>query len=326
MILIVGPSPALQRIYKFKDFRQGRVNRATQTDELASGKGGNCARAIRNLDPNCPVSLPIPLGGPAGDQILKLFSNEGIRCFRVPISVNTRVCTTILDIALRKTTELVQESPPLASAELKNLEKAILKFLPKSSVLVCTGSLPVGVPDEWYRDLIQEAARRKIPSIIDAQGRPLLKSLEANPFLVKPNLTELQATLASTRDRRSPSKPKSLIRKLHENGARWVLVSNGPRLVTLGHPEHGFWICNPPSIRVRNPIGSGDSLLGGLAWKLSRWKNFSQDNLEQILSSAAFAIGCAGANASGEGYGRIGRIAAQKLSEKLIWSNSGVSY
>ena len=56
--------------------------------------------------------------------------------------------------------------------------------------MVFTGSLPPGVPADFYRTLIEATAGR-CRCVLDAEGEKLARGMEAKPFLIKPNEYEI---------------------------------------------------------------------------------------------------------------------------------------
>ncbi len=58
--------------------------------------------------------------------------------------------------------------------------------------VVFSGSLPRGVDDDFYVEAIREANRRGVPTVLDSEGEPLRRGVEAEPYLVTPNVREAE--------------------------------------------------------------------------------------------------------------------------------------
>ncbi|HUG20640.1 MAG TPA: PfkB family carbohydrate kinase, partial [Planctomycetaceae bacterium] len=119
MILVVGISPAYQRILNFEKLAMGEVNRAGAVVECGSGKVLNVARAIHSLGHN--MRMLTTLGGERGKKIASALNVE--RTFDYQVfwtEAKTRYCQTLLEPD--RTTELVEECLPLAVGELRAFE------------------------------------------------------------------------------------------------------------------------------------------------------------------------------------------------------------
>jgi tagatose 6-phosphate kinase len=163
MILVVGLSPACQRVLFFKRLIPGRVNRATRVAEIASGKAVNVARVARQL--GARVRLIEPTG------------------------VEPRICQTL--IANRVVTELVEEAPSVSKTQVRRILQRFDREQRRARLIVLSGSVPPGCGDDFYARLIRRA---RVPVLVDAHGRQLVNAMKAKPFVVKVNRDEVQRT------------------------------------------------------------------------------------------------------------------------------------
>jgi 1-phosphofructokinase family hexose kinase len=259
----------------------GRVNRALEVRERASGKSVNAARVAHEL--GSTVRVIAPSGGWTGKQFLEELVSAGIPASLVNVRGATRVCTTILED--QQATEIVEPAPALSQAEVDELYHLAVNLLADARVLVLSGSVPPGVPPDVYARLAGNAKDAGVPVIVDATGAELLATLPSRPLVVKPNLTELAQTLG--RRLESDADILAAAEEVRARGAQAVIVTRGPQpslLVT----EHGRWIVESPRVRSINPIGSGDALAGGMAHGLS-------SGLE-LMDAALLGVACAGSN------------------------------
>lgn len=309
MILIVCPTPSLQKRMEFRQILLGGVNRALGAEMLPSGKGVNAARAVMACG-GSPEILQF-LGGETGRAMGRMLREERIPSKNIEVRASTRVCVTLRETKTKTVTELVEDSKAVRTEELQALKSAFLKSLSQAGVVMGMGSLPPGVPTTFYRDLIRIAQKFEKPFIIDAQGEALMQCLPARPWLVKPNRNELAATIGEGCI--GLIGLKRALRKLHRLGAQWILVTDGRNPVWLSH-EKRIWKIPICSIRTRNPIGAGDSLAGGLALALDRGYG--------MLDAVRFGIACGMASAAGEGYGLLDR---DRLNRMLKFKPSKIS-
>jgi 1-phosphofructokinase family hexose kinase len=176
----------------------------------------------------------------------------------------TRVCTTVIDRQTRTITELVENARAIPTSEVDAFRTAYVEEAPSADIVVLTGSLPGGVPDSLFAELLARTPGR---AILDIRGLALLQALPHRPLVVKPNREELGQTLGRSLD--SDDEIGGAARQLIDGGAQWVLLSAGSGRAWLVS-DQGAWFAEPPRVDVVNPIGSGDCLAAGVAWGVSR--------------------------------------------------------
>ncbi|MBK6847505.1 MAG: bifunctional hydroxymethylpyrimidine kinase/phosphomethylpyrimidine kinase [Proteobacteria bacterium] len=177
------------------------------------------------------------------------------------------------------------EAAAIAPAELEQLRAAFRARAPQARVIVLSGSLPPGCPAAIYGELLAEAGAAA--TIVDAHGPALLAALAQRPTFVKPNRQELARTLG--RELASDEALRRAMQELNRRGARWVVVSDGPRALWVSG-RSGFYRCDPPPVPVVNPIGGGDALAGGIACGLQRGRR----SLEAVRLGLAVALASVG--------------------------------
>ena len=257
MILAAGLTPAWQQVLVFDSFRFGEVNRAREVHWCASGKVLNAGIALHLL--GGPSMTLAPLGGLNLVPIEREFKGKNIDHRWIVTQAATRVCTTIIDRGSGKITELVENGQPLTADELAEFRRAYVEEAAKAEVAILIGSLPVGTPDSYYREL---AALTPCPAILDFRGEGLLSCLDLRPLVVKPNREELAKTFGRPLD--GEGDLRAAMEEVARRGARWVVVSQGKEgALALG--EGKFLRFRPPAVEALNPIGSGDSMAAGIA-------------------------------------------------------------
>lgn len=257
MILTAGLSPALQQILLFDALTLGEVNRARQVHWGASGKVLNAVRALHHLGAQCKTLTLV--GGRTGESIRRDISELGIAARWVEANTPTRICTTLLDRSRRQATELVPNAAEATADELDRFQAAYREEAATADVVVLIGSLPVGTPAGYYRELLTHTPGK---AILDARGSELLEALSARPFLVKPNRGELQQTLG--RELRNDGELFDALREINERGAEWVVITDGGNPVYARSRQHLYRL-QPPTVEAVNPIGCGDCMAAGIA-------------------------------------------------------------
>ena len=285
MILVAGLTPAWQQIAVLDRLRIGEVNRAREVHWCASGKVLNVGLALTQLGADVRTLSLVGSGSAGG------WSGRGRNESNAP----QRVCTTLLDRESGQTTEIVENSAAATSAELAAFEAAFAEEAASQAFdfVVLTGSLPIGTPPEFYSRLLDHTRAK---AILDVRGPELLANWRHAPFLVKPNREELAHTVQ--RSLLTDDDVWQAMREIHEVGAEWVVVTNGPQRVFASNEvqrlqnSDGFWF-DAPKVEVVNPIGCGDCFTAGLAWALQRGEEMpsairtgiaaAAQNAEQLL-------------------------------------------
>jgi 1-phosphofructokinase family hexose kinase len=282
VILCAGLTPAWQQVLVFDTFTPSEVNRARQAHWCASGKVLNAARALHHLGAPCKALTLV--GGPHGQDIRQEFVRLGIPARWVEGRAHTRVCTTIVDTGRHMATELVPNAAVQGVGECDAFAAAYTEEAVVAQVVVLLGSLPVGTPTAYYRQLLANTASKVI---LDARGPELLEALAARPFLVKPNRAELEHTV-----RRCLSTEADLfgaMRELNGRGAQWVVITDGGNPVYVSGGG-GLYRLRPPPCEVVNPIGCGDCMASGIAYATLRGAE-AVDAVRYGLAVAAAKVG-----------------------------------
>ena len=263
MILCIGTTPATQRVMVFRKLTLDAVNRAATTVDGIAGKSINVAKVLHELGGD-PLATGF-LGGDRGEFVRAELARRGIATVFVTVAARTRQCITVMDESTGTHTELVEEGQPVTPADYTALAEIIQQRIAECRAVVMSGTVASGGPRGFYSACTRLAQAHGILTIVDAQGAALADALTARPGLVKPNRTELAASVG--RELRDDTAVKTAMRELHERGAERVVITAG-RAPTLAFDGHVFWSITPPHIQPVNPIGSGDAFTAGLVWRL----------------------------------------------------------
>jgi tagatose 6-phosphate kinase len=250
-----------------------------------AGKSVNVAKVLRALGER-PVAAGF-LGGDRGEQLQADLEARGIELDFVKVAARTRQCTTLLDTSAGTQTELVEESQPVAAADYEELMRVIRRRVQGCRAVVMSGTITPGGPPDLYFHGTQIAHEAGAIAVVDAQGPALLETLRAKPELVKPNRSELAATLG--RELKDEAAVLATIRELCQCGAQRVVVTAGkdPGLAFDG--QH-WWRVHPPRIDAVNPIGSGDAFTAGLVVSLLRGEDLGEACRWASAAGAANAL------------------------------------
>ena len=284
MILCLGTTPVLQRSMAFDRLQLDAVNRATEVREHASGKSINVARVLHTLGEE--VLVTGFLGGDSGKFIREDLTAAGIAQELVTVAPKTRMCITVMDRSNDTATELVQEASEVEKPAWAKLRTRVAELLPRAKVLVLSGSLPPGAPQDFYAFCVNRATESAVMTIVDASGEPLRRALKSKPLVVKPNRSELAKTLDTPIE--SDAALRDAIKQLVALGPAWAVVTEGKAGAVASDGER-FWRVRSPQVKAINPIGSGDALAAGLASAIARG--------QRLPDACKLAVACGAANA-----------------------------
>ncbi len=266
MILAVTMNPSVDISYSLLEFKLNDVNRVSEASKTAGGKGLNVARVISQMGES--VMATGVLGGTVGDYIVKALNNDHIPHQFLRMEQESRNCIAILHEG--KQTEILESGPVLSNDEESSFLALFENLLIGVSLVTISGSLPKGLPADFYSELINRAAQKGVPVILDSSGDSLKQTLlnSQKPFAIKPNQTELIHLLGLKEDGPKIDWRRALKHELL-NGIEWVILSMGSEGAYIKHREDMYHLTIPP-IRAVNPVGSGDSTVAGFAVAVSR--------------------------------------------------------
>lgn len=227
------------------------------------GGGINVARVLKRL--GIDVSAIYPAGGASGKLLGALVEREGVRSVLIPAENDTREDLTVFDEATREQYRLVFPGAPLNDVEWKECLASIARVSPPPAFVIASGSLPAGVPGDFYGRVAQACkARSKV--IVDTSGPFLKAALQHGVYLIKPNLHEFQdlAEITASDDAALIEAGRRLIDRGDVEVVALSLGPDGALLITRDQAMRA----NGLPIEPVSVSGAGDSFLGAMVWSL----------------------------------------------------------
>jgi len=194
--LIVCLNPVIQKTLVFESLELDHVNRAKIVRTDASGKGVNVARVLSQRGADA-LHLT-QAGGPNREWFLSLCAADGLAVEWVDSGSEVRFCTTVIETATHRATELVEEAVPVLPGTEERLLERFDLLLPGFDILVISGTKAAGYSDRVIPEMVKRATARRITTVLDIKGRDLMACLPFRPAVVKPNLSEFLATFPQT--------------------------------------------------------------------------------------------------------------------------------
>jgi 6-phosphofructokinase 2 len=214
-----------------------------------------------------------------------LLDGEGVKHQAITIAGLTRESLTILEKSTGQQYRFGMPGPALKEAEWRRCLEEISRLLPQADYLVASGSLPPGVPPDFYGQLAKLAKPHNTRVIVDTSGEALRLAVEEGVFLIKPNLREF-AELTG-RERVDELQEEQLARQLvSTNKSETVMVSLGAAGVLVASAE-GTERVRAPLVPIKSKVGAGDSTVAGIVLALARGQSWREAVRFGVAAGAA---------------------------------------
>ncbi len=250
----------------------------------AGGGGLNVARVARRL--GADVTAIYPVGGLVGQMLRQLVDEEGIDSVTVPILGQTREDVSVVDESTREQYRFVLPGPHLHGAEWMQCLKTFARLDGQPDFVCASGSLPPGVPSDFYARIAEIVDSWGARLALDCSGLALKAALDRPVQLIKPNLGELRELTGEA----LPDEPsmvracRELVQQRRVGAVALTLGADGALLVTADRAIRAQAL----PITAASTIGAGDSFLGAMVWALASGKDLEE----------AFRYGVAGGSAA----------------------------
>ncbi|CAI6080189.1 1-phosphofructokinase family hexose kinase [Cohnella sp. JJ-181] len=261
MIATVTLNAAVDKTYYVSGFAPGAVQRVRRQIAEPGGKGNNVAKIVRLLGGEA-AATGFTAGG-AGAFIEERLAARGVRSAFVRIPGESRTCLNIVDEASGASTELLESGPTVGDAELAQIKDAVRQLSAEASVVVLSGSLPAGAPEDLYAELVGVARSAGARVYLDASGEALALGIRARPDLIKPNEDEL-ARLVGRKRLEAPQLAQTAA-KLHAQGVRQVCATLGSR-GAVACMDGNLYRVIAPAVSAVSAVGCGDAFVAGMAY------------------------------------------------------------
>lgn len=291
MITTVTLNPAIDKIVEINQLTLGKVHRVSRQVVSLGGKSINVARILSGLD--CQTSAVCFAGKDNFDEVSARAKKDQIPLDPILVDGQTRTNVKVIEPDQDyRTTDINEIGFKINEELLHEMTELIIKQGRDSDYIVLSGSLPEGVPKDYYKTIAVEL-KGVTQVIIDADGEILNAGIEGSPFMIKPNIHELESALGITLD--TNEKIVSSCQKLiQDHGLKYILVSMGEKGSLLVGSTISLKADILP-LEVVSTVGAGDSMLAGVIYGLTKHIELEESEcLKKALSygvaSSAIAI------------------------------------
>ena len=258
MITTICMNPCFDRTVEVDTLQISRVNRIRNARDDLGGKGINVAVVAGRLglDVQC-IGI---MGSDGSAELCGLMDREGLRHRFLTVPGRVRTNMKIYSRDGQGVTELNEPGAAVDESILSEFFELTRQETAGSEIVVITGSLPPGCPEGTYRDLMNALDGKKC--ILDTEGKELeLAAKGARPYLIKPNLRELETTLGIE---------LRTIRAIRDAALLFIRLGVEHAVVSMG--EMGAMYVSEkktlfaPALRIeaKSTVGAGDAMIGGM--------------------------------------------------------------
>ncbi len=270
------------------------------------GGGVNVARAIKKLGGESV--LLYPAGGLTGYRLKDLLEQEGINHRPVLIEGMTRESLVMLEESTGQQFRFGMPGPALSNEEWERCLDELSAISLKPDYLVASGSLPPGVPSDFYARVARTGKDKGAKVIIDASGDALNRALQEGVYLIKPNVREFREMVGQ--DIKEELQIEAEAIKMVRRGWCEILVISLGSAGALMVSEDVIERIRPPTVPIVSKVGAGDSMVAGIVLSLSQGKTLRDSVLFGVVTGAAAVMT--------PGTELCRREDAERLYEKMV--------
>ncbi|QCR21686.1 1-phosphofructokinase family hexose kinase [Pontibacter sp. SGAir0037] len=263
-IVTITLNPALDKSTHVQRVQHEKKLRCDEPRYEPGGGGINVSRAIKKLGgESCAWFLS---GGPSGKRLQELLAAEDVNFWAAEAKNWTRENLMVFEDATGEQFRFGMPGPETYEPEWKQFLDKLENATELPEYVVASGSLPPGVPEDFYLQLAVIAHNKGFKLIVDTSGPALMKAAGEGLYLIKPNLGEL-AELAGKEHITAMEQEEIAMQVLNEGKCEVLVVSLGPRGAMMATKEGIHYVASP-TVKQQSAVGAGDSMVGGMVLSL----------------------------------------------------------
>lgn len=304
MITTITLNPALDKTVKVPALNYGEVNRVGAFREDLGGKGINTGRIFGGF--GVPTKNLVIIGEDNRHEVLEYCKKDSMDMVAQVVPGHTRTNIVMVEMDKNITTNVNEQGIAIDQAGYQEFLGKLDIAASRSDYIIMGGSLAKGLPTDTYGSIAKKY-KKTARVIIDADDEVLLEGLKGSPFLIKPNIHELEDAL--DRELHSDGDVIEAGREIiADYGVTYVLVSMGAKGSLLVTEKDAYSGGIVPT-EIVSTVGAGDSMLAGFVYGLEQKRS-----LEECL---ALGTACSTMTISTDGYPMLNLEEVKKVAEKV---------
>jgi len=306
MIYTVTLNPAIDKTVSINDFQVNEVNRITKMREDPGGKGINVTKMIQNFDGESQAILIA--GGTTGQRLVALMEEQSLNYHVIANSGATRINIKVVDQEKHTFTDINEPGPLVDEEVILALDNYLKEQLTDKDILVLAGSIPRGISKDIYKHWCEMANSIGAKVILDADGEAFKEGIKGQPYIIKPNETELEEYFGT----KFADEHTMIVmaRKFTTEGIYCVAISRGSKGCILVTGDSAFDY-KPLKVDVKSTVGAGDSMVAAMAFGLDKLiKPTDRWQIKSIEDIVSFGVAASSATIELDGtkMGSLDRV------------------
>ncbi|MBC7087288.1 MAG: 1-phosphofructokinase [Tissierellales bacterium] len=306
LISTVTLNPAIDKTLILNELKIGKVNRVLRNRENIGGKGINVSKILSKFD-HTTNAIAI-LGHDNLEFVKSLILKANLKVEYYEVNGLTRTNTKIVDLANNTTTDINEMGFEIQEDNIPEIISFIVKNIIKSNYIVLSGSVPKWMPNDIYSQII-ESSNINAKFIIDTEGEQLINVLKNKPFLIKPNIHELEEAL-NIKLKSDEDIINTCLNIIDIYDVENILVSMGGDGSILVAKDI-ILKAEPIKVELRSTVGAGDSLVAGFIHGLI------EHDMNKI-EALKFGTACGTLAVSKESIDDLDKFEVKKMIESII--------
>ena len=282
-IMTITVNPSVDIVWEIEEMLPHRKLRSTRGMIFPGGGGINVSRCISMLGGQSWAL--ITRGGLTGTILTELLDEMGLSRRVVKIAGHTRLSGIVYERSTGQEYRVTPPGPTLTESEWHACLDLVSEM--QTEYVVATGSLPRGVPPDFYARVAAATKERGGKLILDTSGRALHEALNEGVYLVKPSQRELENLLGQKAY--SHEEQEELAMQLVEEGkAEFVALTLGEDGALLVWKD-GKLRLPSPKVEVKSAVGAGDTFVGALTQGLAEGRT-PEDAFTLAVAAGAASV------------------------------------
>ncbi len=283
-VITVTMNPSVDKTITLKEINLNGLNRPESIRSDPGGKGINVGRMLHGF--NIDVTATGIIAGGQGAYLLEMLNQEGLNTELIESEGETRTNLKILDQSTNQITEINEPGCMARKESVQRVLEKLDQLSERAEIIVLSGSLPPGVPSDFYGQCIGIAKNRGAKAILDADGNAFSEGLNAVPYAVKPNLHELELFYGSKFD--SLKEIANAAMDIVSGGVETAVISLGAEgAIVANQSEIYRTVCR--DVPVHSTVGAGDAMVGALVYSILKQSSLFE-TARFITAAAAAAV------------------------------------
>lgn len=307
MIYTVTLNPALDKTVEIPSLTVDSVNRITTMRTDPGGKGINVSKVIDKLGGKS-IAIGI-LGGDTGRSIQTALKRMGLETDFCFVEGETRTNMKVIDPVNHTNTDINESGVTVSKEILDALLDDLLEKISEGDIVVISGSMPKGSPEDTYYVWTKACREKGAKVILDADGTLFATGVKASPYLVKPNNHELSRfagrKLETVEELEAEAK-----KMMQDYGIKKVVVSMGGDGALYVTEEKTIY-AEGLKVPVGSTVGAGDSVVAALA--------FAEENGSSLEDTVRLSTATGGANVMCSGTQAAEYEVIESLMPKVVF-------